>query len=975
MPKCSLLTRKRGKTRDRSEQEKQMKQSRRLVSLLLALLMTMSVLSACGSDPQQPTTPTSPTAPSVPSDEKTATYNVEITTRGEMALPGVEVYVYTDGTKTEMKGYGQTNEYGKLSFTLPVSNDYVLELRGLPKGYVAEEVYKFSRNTAKITLDSQLLQDTSMAVETMTLGSIMCDFSVTRPDGTVVTLSEVLKEKDMVMLNFWYINCSACVAEFPYMQMAYEQYSDDIEIIALNPFDPSDAIANYQAEMGLTFPMASCPATWVNAFSVTGYPTSVVIDRYGMVTLIHVGGITSERPFTSVFSHFSDEDYKQDTFELIDELVTRVKPTHTMDTSENISAAINSGEIDVTYHPETEDEDSEYSWPFIITELNGETCLKASNQTIEDSYAILYADVYLKAGQAVAFDYHASSEYLCDILFVIVDDQDINQISGITEDGVWKSCYPYVAPADGYYELALCYYKDSTNNAGDDTIYVKNMRVVDASEIDTPTYIPTQAAIENEDGSYTYAEIFFNEADGYYHVDSENGPLLLADLMGITLFNEEKSLFDLLYNGDVMVDGKNLYDMTVDYFSYASNSNLQGVCTVNYELGELLKTAANILGFDGTEEEWLKMCRYYQAFGTNGAQLEDPISGLAPFCAPEVFEGVGLEDNYFYYNRIIYPRGLLKKFVPQKTGVYRITSHSTSQDGVEAWLFGENGQQIFTYEHCERMYEDTKNVSIVYYMEAGKAYYIDIAYWDLYENGFIYFDIEYLGSEYDLFRMAAPGYFTYDSDATGDNMYYLIAGGIDVVLGSDGYYHEDLGLDANGNQLYGSIVYADFSGITALFNLPIATVPVYDEDGNIVLDENGNPVTVKGMLDYGAFDFSKDEHDQEVYGYLEKNNFDIEATDAYLRTLWGAEYEANAQTYKLEEIYAGQYHGKGTDMTELVRSYLDKMLNEADHPERQGCVAVTEELAEALQDFVSKYTFANVENAWIKVCYYYQHLG
>ena len=128
-----------------------MKQSRRLVSLLLALLMAMSVLSACGSDPQQPTTPTSPTAPSVPSDEKTATYNVEITTRGEMALPGVEVYVYTDGTKTEMKGYGQTNEYGKLSFTLPVSNDYVLELRGLPKGYVAEEVYKFSRNTAKLS--------------------------------------------------------------------------------------------------------------------------------------------------------------------------------------------------------------------------------------------------------------------------------------------------------------------------------------------------------------------------------------------------------------------------------------------------------------------------------------------------------------------------------------------------------------------------------------------------------------------------------------------------------------------------------------------------------------------------------------------------------------------------------------------------------------------------------------------------------
>jgi len=953
-----------------------MNRMKKTVSLLLALLMALSVLSACDTNPPQESTgPSNVTNPSSPDNGKTGTYNVEVFTRGQMAMPGVEVYVYTDSTMSEMKGYGETNEYGKVSFTLPVSSEYVLELRGVPKGYETETYYTFVGNTARIGLESELLADTSMAAETMGLGSIMCDFSVTKPDGTVVTLSEVLKEKDMVMLNFWYINCSACVAEFPYMQMAYEQYSEDIEIIALNPFDASPDIANYQADMGLTFTMASCPATWVNAFSVTGYPTSVVIDRYGMVTLIHVGGITSDRPFTSVFSHFSDEDYKQATYELIDELVTRVKPTYTMDSSETIGAAINSGDIQVTYRPETEDEDSEYSWPFIITEKDGETCLKASNQLIEDSYSILYADVYLKAGQAVAFDYHASSEYQCDILFVIVNDEDINQISGVSQEGVWGTCYPYVAPADGYYELALCYYKDSTNNAGDDTVYIKDMRVVDASEIDTATYIPTQACDPQEDGSYRYVDIFFNEADGYYHVGSVDGPLLLADLMNLTPFNEEKSLFDLLYDGNVLVDGMNFYDLVVEYFSYASNSNLQGVCTVNYQLGEYLKTAANILGFDGTEEEWLKMCKYYQAYGTGGAQLEDPISGLAPFCAPEVFEGVGLENNYFYYNRIIYPRGLLKKFVPEKTGVYRITSHSDSQDGVEAWLFNGKGEQIFTYEHCERMYEDTKNVSMVYYMEAGTAYYIDIAFWDLYENGYIYFDIEYEGEEYDLFRMAAPGYFTYDSDATGDNMYYLITGGIDVVLGPDGYYHEDLGLDENGNQLYGSIVYADFSGVTAIFNLPIATVPVYDENGEIVKDKDGNIVTIAGMLDMGAFDFSKDEYDQEIYGYLKKNNFDIDATDAYLRDYWGDDYESNAQNYKLEEIYAGQYHGKGKDLTELVRSYLDKMLDEDDHPERQGCVAVTEELAEALQALVSKYTFAGVEDAWIKVCYYYQHLG
>lgn len=68
--------------------------------------------------------------------------------------------------------------------------------------------------------------------------------------------------------------------------------------------------------------------------------------------------------------------------------------------------------------------------------------------------------------------------------------------------------------------------------------------------------------------------------------------------------------------------------------------------------------------------------------------------------------------------------------------------------------------------------------------------------------GYIRYDIEYLGSEYELFRLASPGYFTYDSNATGDQMYYVIGGGIDVVLGTDGKYYEDLGVDANGNQKY-----------------------------------------------------------------------------------------------------------------------------------------------------------------------------
>ena len=205
-------------------------------------------------------------------------------------------------------------------------------------------------------------------------------------------------------------------------------------------------------------------------------------------------------------------------------------------------------------------------------------------------------------------------------------------------------------------------------------------------------------------------------------------------------------------------------------------------------------------------------------------------------------------------------------------------------------------------------------------------------------------------------------------------MYHLISGGIDVVLGQDGKYYEDLGVDANGNQKYGSLIYCDFTGVTGVFGTPIATVESYNEDGSLAKDANGNQLYVKGMIDLGGFDFSKTEDDLYILAFLEKRDFDVEATDAYLREMWGDEYDAYAEIYQLEDVYEGKFHGKGEDLTEEVKAYLDDMITSGSK-ETQGCVVVTERLAEILQLLMEKYTFENVDDAWTKICYYYQYLG
>ena len=935
---------------------------KRMLSLLLAMAMLLS-LAACGGEK-------APVETEAVAGE-TGNYTVSVKNAGGMKMEGVDVYIYADNTLADLKQYGETDAEGVVTFAMEKSADYAIVISGAPKGYAVESSYAFNGNSASITLTSSLIQGENLSGAILGLGDIMYDFSIKTASGENIMLSEVLAEKKMVLLNFFFTTCGPCANEFPYMQEAYEMYQDDVAVIALDPLEQEDAVAGYQTSMGLTFPMAACPAAWSATFSISGYPTSVIVDRYGRICLIEVGGITSLRPFTSIFETFTADDYEQKIYSNVSELITNVKPTYEMDTSENVAAALNSTEYPITYRAE-EGESAEYCWPFIATEKNGEVAMKASNQGIDDSYAILYADVELKAGEAVAFDYLVSSEYGSDVLVVIVDNEDIYQISGVDEVEQWKKCYPWVAVEDGTYEVALCYLKDESGNAGDDTVYVKNMRVVDASEIDTKTFIPRNAATTENGFDFDYVDIVLNEEDNYYHVGDENGPLLLANLMAPSQFNEEKSVWDLVYNGVITVDGHNYYEEMVEFCNYASNSSYIGYCTVTKELGDLLKIVADVAGFEDNENEWLKLCCYYQSYGSK-EQMEDPIKGLAPFSAYEAKLGKNVESNYFYYNRAIIPRGMMTEFVPNKSGVYRITSRNNSQQGVEGWIFNGNKEELYVYEGGERMFSDDNDISMVFYMEAGKPYYIDIAFWDIYEVGYIYYDIEYLGATHKLFRNCSPGFFTYDTNATGDAMYHLISGGIDVVLGTDGKYYEDLGVDANGKQKYGSPIYVDFIGATGVFSTPIATVPAYGEDGKVKKDAEGNTVMIKGMLDMGGFDFSKTEDDLYILAFLEKRDFDVEATDAYLREMWGDEYDAYAEIYQLEDVYEGIYHGTGEDLTEEVRAYLDDMIKNP--KELEGCVIVTERLAELLQMIMEKYTFENVDDSWIKMCYYYQNLG
>lgn len=975
-----------------------MKKLSKVLCLLLALSMVLS-MAACG-DKAGGTNPSS--TQGATENTQRGTYIVTVKTVGGMPLEGIDVYIYVGSDTGDLKKFSATNENGQATFDLPLADNYVAVLSGVPEGYNVQSYYTFSGNSCVILLESQLITGESVNNVKFELGDIMYDFTVTDPEGNAINLAAVLEEHKVVMLNFWFAECSWCIEEFPFVEEIYQEYGDLMEIVALNPY-PTDTdadVVKMAEQLGLSFPMAKCDLGFsVNNFGSSGYPTSVFIDRYGMVALIVSGAFPNKYTLETLVKHFTAEDYNQKLVNSLEDVVSVIKPGDLLEEnawldSDAMGALINSGNINVNYHHEDDKEDSEYAWPFVAGEKDGISCLVSSNKEIDSSYAILYAEVELKAGEAVGFDYICSSETGSDMLHVIVDGEAIYTISGNSADGQWKECYPWVATQDGVYEVALCYIKDGSVNEGDDAVYLKNMRVIPASEIKTPSYIPHQAAVEQEDGSFVYANVVYNPVDGYYHVGSENGPLLLANIMGYTSMVEDDYLYNMAVNGMFVIDGHDYIEELVEFANYASNAKLNGYCTVTKELAELLAILDDVIGFDGHEMEWLKLCKYFNAYGTS-SELEDPIRGLAPFCALPAFEGNGWYNpetgeysgyNCFYYNGTpILPRGYLAKFVPEKSGVYHISSNSTSNTGVNGWVFDADRNLLCESENDYRYFQDTANVNMILYMEAGQEYFIDIAFWDMYEVGYISFNIDYMGKTYDLFRLAAPPLFTYLLDDNGDLIYdangnivsELISGGISVVLDQNGYYRHDLGKDEDGNQIYGSYIYAEFTGITAVISKSIATVPVYNADGTVKRDENGDIVYAKGLIDSGAFNFTINEYDEYILRYIEQCGGDLEATDAKLHEIWAESYDAYATIYKLEEIYdayrgLGNYHGNGNDETEAIRAYLDKMISNG---KEDGCVKVDAELARLLQLLMEKYTFKGVEDSWLKLCYYYQYLG
>ncbi|MBQ3371954.1 MAG: TlpA family protein disulfide reductase [Oscillospiraceae bacterium] len=145
-------------------------------------------------------------------------------------------------------------------------------------------------------------------------GQPMPDFTVSLTDGTTATLSELLKEKDLVVLNIFASFCVPCEREFPEMEEVYQENKDRMEIVSVSGYseDTMEDIAEYKASHNLSFPMG-LTGDALDFLGYSSYPTTLLIDGNGKVGLIKVGSFTSKEEFEGKVNHFLSADYSGET--------------------------------------------------------------------------------------------------------------------------------------------------------------------------------------------------------------------------------------------------------------------------------------------------------------------------------------------------------------------------------------------------------------------------------------------------------------------------------------------------------------------------------------------------------------------------------------------------------------------------------------------------------------------------------------
>lgn len=531
------------------------------------------------------------------------TYVINTTSLGGLPIDGVKITVSKDDvTLVEGRSSG-----GKVKFNLP-EGEYDLSYSDLPNGYFTDKestLFKLgSEHEVTTAFGSAVINATAPSNFYYNLGNVMYDFRVTDTDGNTVILSDLVAKKRLVVLNLWYTNCSWCLLEFPAINEAYNMFKDTVEIVALAPSSQGDSptsVKNFKNTFTydngahyLDFILAYDSANLISHFNISGYPTSIFIDRYGVIAYAEPQAQTSPNTWIDNFARFTADDYKQsvdmgdiggndqtggnsatpppsDISPLpSDRALTEAFLDQSMLQGNFANASLSFRGPDPNI--ESEASDAALNWPFHIGKDG--RYIYPSNVGTNNTFSILYTSVELEADQTLTVEVNLNTESNNDILYIFMNRSTDNYYSGSGNTGGWTEVTLYTATRYTKVDLIITYTKNNTVTVDDEFVGLRNLKIATINENTSEAVDIRTEVASYTTGSMSYKSIYLG-SDGFYHVylfdgvPTDNDPLLFVDILNETLWSDRHIPNYSLVSYDGISRIKSLYNIC--YWVYNKN--------------------------------------------------------------------------------------------------------------------------------------------------------------------------------------------------------------------------------------------------------------------------------------------------------------------------------------------------------------------------------------------------------------------
>jgi cytochrome c biogenesis protein CcmG, thiol:disulfide interchange protein DsbE len=124
-------------------------------------------------------------------------------------------------------------------------------------------------------------------------GKLAPNFRLESLSGEVVELADL--RGTPVFLNFWATWCLFCVTEMPAMQKVADEYGHAISVLGVNVGESRERATGFVTNNDIHYPIVLDSTVDVTeAYAVRTMPTSLFIDRNGVISEVRYGPVTPD---------------------------------------------------------------------------------------------------------------------------------------------------------------------------------------------------------------------------------------------------------------------------------------------------------------------------------------------------------------------------------------------------------------------------------------------------------------------------------------------------------------------------------------------------------------------------------------------------------------------------------------------------------------------------------------------------------